>query len=368
LAEAGVNTPQGSFPGALAAAQGAAMAINKTGGIDGHPIDVITCNNENTPAGATKCAEQAAIEKVAAVIGEDPYGPVTAPVLTKAGIPQSAESLSGTDLASKINYPIGGGAWSEFAGLPLAAKAAGAKTVAIVCLDFPGFSLLCANTAAVAKAQGLKVVKQVPLSLTTTSFDATAQQLKSSGADAVLAFIVGPQGPPLVQAANLLGYHPIWVTGYGAFSPQTLVQTSKLASKLWVTSAFPPASSAAKYPGLQQYEQEMQAAAKAGVQNGLGENQVEAAVYTWLALHGVAQVARSIKGDVTAATLTEALKQARNIDIAGLANWSPGGTGPNLAYPRLTDNGQIWIGPVTSSGYDTNPTTPVQALQGATVK
>jgi hypothetical protein len=184
----------------------------------------------------------------------------------------------------------------------------------------------------------------------------------------VLAFIVGPQGPPLVQAANNLGYRPIWVTGYGAFSPQTLTQTSKVASKLWATSAFPPAASAAKYPGLEQYEQEMQAAAKAGIQNGLGENQVEAAVYTWLAMHGVAQVARSINGDVTASTLTAALKKAKDINVAGLATWSPGETGPNPAYPRLTDNGQIWIGPVTGSGYDTNPTAPVQALQGATVK
>jgi hypothetical protein len=127
MAEAGVDTPQGSFPGALAAAQGAAMAINKAGGINGHPIDVITCNNENTPAGATKCAEQAVAQKVAADVGEDPYGPVTGPIFAKAGIPLSTEALAGTDLNSNVNYPIGGGSWAELVGMPLAAKAAGAE-------------------------------------------------------------------------------------------------------------------------------------------------------------------------------------------------------------------------------------------------
>ncbi|OLT16169.1 hypothetical protein BJF78_14860 [Pseudonocardia sp. CNS-139] len=52
-------------------------------------------------------------------------------------------------------------------------------------------------------------------------------------------------------------------------------------------------------------------------------------------MHAAAAVAEGIGGDVTAESLTAALRQARGLDVEGLLGWSPADLGTDGGFPRF---------------------------------
>jgi hypothetical protein len=61
-----------------------------------------------------------------------------------------------------------------------------------------------------------------------------------------------------------------------------------------------------------------------------------AGLNAWLSVQAAAAVAGQITGTVTAASMTDALKKAHDVDVAGLVKWSPANLGSpaNGAFPR----------------------------------
>lgn len=106
-----------SIPGIKTGAVAGVEKINAEGGINGHKIELITCNDGNDPNTAAGCARKAVEEKVVAVIGGfSAFEPQILPVLEKAGIPV----VGGTPIAnftSPVLYPFTGGAAASFFGL-----------------------------------------------------------------------------------------------------------------------------------------------------------------------------------------------------------------------------------------------------------
>jgi hypothetical protein len=73
-----------SDPEALSGAEAAASTINAAGGINGHPIVIISCDDQLTPSLATQCAQKAVKDGVTAVTGVLLFGQQTFSVLTPA--------------------------------------------------------------------------------------------------------------------------------------------------------------------------------------------------------------------------------------------------------------------------------------------
>lgn len=368
MVSTGVDTPQGSYPGDFAGAQAAALEINARGGVNGHPLEVITCNNENTPAGATRCVRQAVSEKVAAVVGTIPFGAAVFPTLEKAKVPSSLFPIIGMDLQAPTNFPINGGGFAEFIGEGIVPERAGVTKLGIICGTVPGFDVTCANAKAIAESKGTEVAVQVPLSPTSTTFGGVIQELKSAGVDGVLSYTPVNQIPPLVQAGSAVGFNPTWVSSLDSFpDPKALESTSKIASKLWLTSVFPPVTSASEYPGMSKYIESMEAADEQGIANATTEYQTGTSIHAWAAVHGLAEVAKTIDGEVTSTSLLAALKKAKDINIADLVTWSPGAEGlPN--YPGLKDDALVYVGPVVDGVYTPDPKEPIAAAEGVSVK
>ena len=63
------SDPTFAVPEALSGAQAAAAAINKAGGINGHSIQIVSCNDQLSPNSATTCADQAVSDHVTAATG-----------------------------------------------------------------------------------------------------------------------------------------------------------------------------------------------------------------------------------------------------------------------------------------------------------
>ncbi|MEU0986375.1 ABC transporter substrate-binding protein [Streptomyces sp. NPDC005953] len=112
------GTDATNMPGMPAMATAYARWVNARGGIDGHTLRVITCNERNTRRGAADCADQAAEEGAVAVVGSySQYGRSFLPPLQSAGIPFiGGYGISHEEMSSFHSYPVNGGQISLLAG------------------------------------------------------------------------------------------------------------------------------------------------------------------------------------------------------------------------------------------------------------
>ncbi|MEU8524429.1 MULTISPECIES: ABC transporter substrate-binding protein [Streptomyces] len=107
-----------NMPGMPAMAQAYARWVNAKGGIDGHQLRVLTCNEENSPSGASACARRAVRENVTAVVGSySQHGRAFMAPLEAAGIPYiGGYGISEDEFTSHLSYPVNGGQASLVAG------------------------------------------------------------------------------------------------------------------------------------------------------------------------------------------------------------------------------------------------------------
>lgn len=105
-------------PGMPAMAQAYARWVNASGGIDGHELKILTCNEQNTSAGAAACARRAVSEKVVAVVGSySQNGRAFMAPLEAAEIPYiGGYGVSEDEFTSPLSYPVNGGLASLMAG------------------------------------------------------------------------------------------------------------------------------------------------------------------------------------------------------------------------------------------------------------
>ncbi|WP_030686185.1 ABC transporter substrate-binding protein [Streptomyces sp. NRRL B-1347] len=105
-------------PGMPAMAKAFARWVNASGGLDGHPLEVITCNDHNDPVEAAGCARKAAEQKVVAVVGSySQHGRSFISPLEVAGIPYiGGYGLTDEEFSSPLSYPVNGGQPALLAG------------------------------------------------------------------------------------------------------------------------------------------------------------------------------------------------------------------------------------------------------------
>ncbi|AIA05344.1 ABC transporter substrate-binding protein [Streptomyces noursei] len=107
-----------NMPGMPAMAQAYARWVNSRGGLAGHPLKVLTCNEHNDSAEATKCAQRAVDAGAVAVVGSySQWGRSFMSPLEVAGIPFiGGYGASAEEFASPLSYPVNGGQAALLAG------------------------------------------------------------------------------------------------------------------------------------------------------------------------------------------------------------------------------------------------------------
>ncbi|MEV0092505.1 ABC transporter substrate-binding protein [Streptomyces sp. NPDC050738] len=112
------GTQATNMPGMPAMAVAFSRWVNDNGGIDGHKIKVLTCNEQNTTIGAGNCARRAVKEGAVAVVGSySQFGSAFMPPLEAAAIPFiGGYGISGDEFTSLDSYPVNGGQAALLAG------------------------------------------------------------------------------------------------------------------------------------------------------------------------------------------------------------------------------------------------------------
>jgi hypothetical protein len=107
-----------NMPGMPAMAKAYARWTKAHGGLDGHELRIISCNEQNTSTGAAACARRAVKEGVVAVVGSySQHGEAFMAPLEAAGIPFiGGYGISEEEFTSYLSYPVNGGQAALLAG------------------------------------------------------------------------------------------------------------------------------------------------------------------------------------------------------------------------------------------------------------
>lgn len=105
-------------PGMPAMAEAIARWVNASGGVDGHELKVLTCDDGNDSEGAAACARRAVREEVVAVVGSySQHGRSFLSPLEAADIPYiGGYGVTGEEFTSPLSYPVNGGQAALLAG------------------------------------------------------------------------------------------------------------------------------------------------------------------------------------------------------------------------------------------------------------
>ncbi|NJP99913.1 ABC transporter substrate-binding protein [Streptomyces zingiberis] len=112
------STSATNMPGMPAMAKTYARWVNARGGVGGHELRVLTCNERNDTVSAARCARRAAAGNVVAVVGSySQHGRAFMSPLEAEGIPYiGGYGVTDEEFSSPLSYPVNGGNATLIAG------------------------------------------------------------------------------------------------------------------------------------------------------------------------------------------------------------------------------------------------------------
>ncbi len=143
----------------------AAEAINRDGGIDGRPIEIIECDTQDDPNTAAECGRKAVDEGALAIVGSiSTQAAEYTTLLEENKIPQiGVIPATGSDFVSPSAFPIMGGAPVSIAALTSLLAEEGATNIAMVRPDIAAGSAFKAMADNGLERFGIEIENDVPI-------------------------------------------------------------------------------------------------------------------------------------------------------------------------------------------------------------
>src|SRR5258708_14480801 len=306
-----VNVPVGTglpFPEIGVAAQAAANAINKAGGIKGHPIQLTVCDNKFNENQDAACARQAVTEGDVALIGGISAQSSHFSVLEQAGIPVIGD-YGASDLArnSQIDFPFVGATLTFKGWMAEVADSAHAKRVALLTRTQAALQnpILKTNLEALLAKRGAKLVGYDFFNLS-ADYTATVANALKNNPDAIY---LGGGTADQDKITKLLRQ-----LGPNVAIARTLIPTSSIrtlgpdAEGMYVCDPFKPPS-LADDPNVKKFVDAMKSTDSQAAVDTVAAN-------TWAAMYAFAQLASTLDS-VTSKNLLTAISTAKVETLLG---------------------------------------------------
>jgi ABC-type branched-subunit amino acid transport system substrate-binding protein len=309
--------PDGSTDnGAPDAAEARAKAINKAGGIQGRPVEVIVCDTALDPNKAEDCARQAIDEGVVALIGaalNQTEEPRSLPLLKENDIAVIASVGQGAlSLTDSNSFIIGNGTTGLFQGMGQVLTATkGAKKLKFVVSDLGGAAIAFFRTyldSGLELAGAELVGDPVLVPTDATDMAPYVAAATTDDPDGVLTFITGDTGANFIQELRRGGYDGPVAAAPGVLGEDLLKELGDAASNLYAYSAYDSVSP--KVPGYKQFIKEMKSVGASGELN-------ERAVNAWLGMWVFERVAADLPA-IDRPSVLAAMGQITDMDMGGI--------------------------------------------------
>ncbi|MEU9041896.1 MULTISPECIES: ABC transporter substrate-binding protein [unclassified Kitasatospora] len=339
------GTRSADRPGMTALASAIGQDVNIKGGLNGHRLRVITCNEHNSVEGARACAQQAADAKAVAVIGSySQWGEAFMPVLERAGIPLiGGYGLSQPEFSSPLSYPVDGGLPALIAGNGRQLVEAGCKAVALVRPDTPAGDNLLGYLGGALRPAGIKLLD---VKAPEQSSDYTPVARKALGKDepgncVTSALAAEPTGNLLDSYRRLNPKNTRIASVIGSVQQSVVDSTGGDPGPLggaYVTSWYPP-ESAKIWDGLRSV---VRADTTGGNTIDVSDPGVQTTWVSYEVFRTVAQKLAEAGKPVTSKTVTGLLDAGEGIDtgVTPPLSWGTTNMLPSTESPRLVNT---WV-------------------------
>lgn len=296
--------------------------INANGGINGHPLEVTTCDDKGDPTQTAACARNAVAAGAIADIGSFTYNAaISVPIYAQANVAVVGNccNISPIEYTSPNTFSNGANAVLNPAGVARAVQD-GCKAISVLELDIPGVTddtnVVFNN---IAKAYGYtKPLKFIRVPLTATDYSSVVAQA-TADSDCISLFLgennISGMMPSFAQSGGKQ-------TLYGAQGNLDAVSTKGYDSlpgvtKSVVTGLFMPLNNPV-WKDLKVGLKMVNATPKYDY-NALG------VLSAWSGYTNFTQIAKSIKGDITPASFLKA---------ASTSITDNGGMTPKIDYTK----------------------------------
>ncbi len=326
-----------SYPSRAAALRGAVRSINAGGGIDGHPVEIVFCNEANDPNAAAACARKLVDEGVVAEVGGVSLTAEKqiATILDAAGIPQVADTALSQGFLDTPNQFLLSSGIGEPVGNVKTCIDAGYKKIGIPYLDLPSSPLYLSMMKSVAEKSGGEVVSTVSVPATATDVSAAASELRKAGATCIAPVLLNFQAIAMLNALKQFGGDYKVAIAAGAYTAEQWEESlSQFADDLVVTSHYPPVSAADTYPELKQFQADMKAQRDSGDKDANTGQFVGNDINVWLGAQAIKKVMEDGDVEPSPAALMAALKKVDGLELGLIPPWKPNNPGPD-GYSRL---------------------------------
>jgi branched-chain amino acid transport system substrate-binding protein len=335
-------------PEVTAAMRAEFAAVDAAGGIDGHPVRVISCDDEDIASQAEACAEQAVHDSsvLGALFQFDEQQNVDIPLMDKAGIPEVGID-PGSPVAESCStcFPIVAGGDVDCVAVPVLQHIyQNVNNVDLVEPNLPVApeSLKLAKDAFLNLVPNGQVAEAYPPIAAT---DLSSYIESDKNAQGTSLCTGGSQLLDWVQTANSLGLNKMqWGIIPITFTPSLLKQAGSLLNG--AVGGLDTQSPTSNVSGAQQYRATLAKYAP-------GTAIDELSLYGWMSAKMFADAANSVKGPLTRGSIVAALDSLRSYSFGGLTPpYSAGtpftgmeGVAPRLynttVFPVKIESGQI---------------------------
>jgi ABC-type branched-subunit amino acid transport system substrate-binding protein len=302
------------------AADAAVKWINAHGGIKGHPIQAVKCDDHFTSAGAASCMQQfaSATNLVAVIGGDDCFADATNALLKSSGLPWLASSGCGANSYTGSEFTLLGG------GVVADARALGTlvaqdKTPAeIITFNLPQADVIVSSITASATAAGGKVLGAVRVDPAAVDMTAAVAEALKTHPQAVIPQTSTAQVASTVQALKQNGFTGKIMLAASQVPNNTLASLGSESNQVIGAMAEAPiAAPGATLPAITEFRTEMTA------QGATSAQMTSGAFETWLAFHQFYDAAAKT-ASVTRASVLSAAK--------GLTNWQYEQSNPPMTF------------------------------------
>ncbi len=345
---ASVNYNGPTFDVILQTAQVYAKWINAHGGIDGHPLDVLTCDEMGVPSGTAACARKAIAAHVVADVGSFSYnGATVVPIYQAARTAWFGGccAIAPAEFHSPVSFPLGNNPALNPGGVYKAVKD-GCKKIAVLELDLPTTPALNALMNAAAKSAGYKgTLKFVPVALTATDYTAPVAEA-TSGTDCISLYLSESNVSVFLPAFAATGAKQRVFGAQGNFDAVSTKGFSSQVKNDVVYGSYPNLTS----PVFANYRA---AIARYKPPSNLEYNSL-GGLGAWTAFVAFTNIVKSMKGPINNTTFLAAASKDSNVNTDGILpriNFTKPFTGLGGNYPRAFNLNEF---------YFTNPQHPVQ--------
>jgi ABC-type branched-subunit amino acid transport system substrate-binding protein len=362
-------TPTGTtgqnYPDDLAAAKASVRAINAAGGVNGRPLELEYCNQNQDASAAADCARKAVSDGVVAIVAYSAAAGSAGvhEILDPASIPIIAgQAIVAADLQDPAMFTVDGAVLSGFAACPSALKEAGATDQAVVQADVDSAAALVPLVKAGIAGSGATdsgIVLKIPT--TATDFASYVRTLTDAGVTGVTTAISTPLLVQLLQGIDQAGAHIKVCSTQDAAPEDTLHGLADAASEYYATG-LPPADPKSDVPGIKEFFADLKAEQDAGDDDADAKTLRASAFRGWEGPRLVQRVASTMDGEITGATLQAAFQHqnALEADMFGTIDFTvPGAVQPGIR--NMSAYLSKWN--VKDGGYDLLKDEPVDTLQ-----